>query len=34
MEAAAERACRAIGYLNAGTLEFLLGPDGDFSSSS
>ena len=31
MEAAAERACRAIGYLNAGTFEFLLGPDGAFS---
>ena len=30
MEAAAERACRAIGYLNAGTFEFLLGPDGCF----
>jgi acetyl-CoA carboxylase biotin carboxylase subunit len=31
MEAAAERACRAVGYVNAGTLEFLLGPDGAFS---
>jgi acetyl-CoA carboxylase, biotin carboxylase subunit len=31
MEAAAERACRAISYLNAGTFEFLLGPDGRFS---
>jgi acetyl-CoA carboxylase, biotin carboxylase subunit len=31
MEAAAERACFATGYTNAGTLEFLLGPDGDFS---
>jgi acetyl-CoA carboxylase biotin carboxylase subunit len=31
MEAAAERACRAVGYVNAGTLEFLLGPDGRFS---
>jgi acetyl-CoA carboxylase, biotin carboxylase subunit len=31
MEAAAERACRAVGYVNAGTLEFLLGPDGTFS---
>ncbi len=30
MEAAAERACRAIGYVNAGTFEFLLGPDGSF----
>src|SRR5581483_1423033 len=30
MEAAAERACRAVGYRNAGTLEFLLGPDGAF----
>jgi acetyl-CoA carboxylase, biotin carboxylase subunit len=30
MESAAERACRAIGYRNAGTLEFLLGPDGSF----
>ncbi len=30
MEAAAERACRATGYTNAGTLEFLLGPDGAF----
>jgi acetyl-CoA carboxylase biotin carboxylase subunit len=30
MEAAAERACRAVGYLNAGTYEFLLGPDGEF----
>ena len=31
MEAAAERACRAVGYRNAGTFEFLLGPDGLFS---
>src|SRR5262245_1542756 len=31
MEAAAERACHAIGYVNAGTLEFLLGADGGFS---
>ena len=31
MEAAAERACRAIGYTNAGTFEFLVGPDGSFS---
>jgi acetyl-CoA carboxylase biotin carboxylase subunit len=30
MEAAAERACRAVGYVNAGTFEFLLGPDGSF----
>ncbi len=30
MEAAAERACRAVGYRNAGTFEFLLGPDGNF----
>jgi acetyl-CoA carboxylase biotin carboxylase subunit len=30
MEAAAERACRAIGYRNAGTFEFLLGADGSF----
>ena len=30
MEAAAERACRAIDYANAGTFEFLLGPDGAF----
>jgi acetyl-CoA carboxylase biotin carboxylase subunit len=31
MEAAAERACRSVGYVNAGTFEFLLGPDGKFS---
>ena len=31
MEQAAERACRATGYTNAGTLEFLLGPDGSFA---
>ncbi len=31
MEAAAERACRHIGYRNAGTIEFLVGPDGAFS---
>jgi acetyl-CoA carboxylase biotin carboxylase subunit len=31
MESAAERACRAVGYVNAGTFEFLLGPDGTFS---
>ena len=30
MEAAAERACEAIGYRNAGTFEFLLGPEGAF----
>jgi acetyl-CoA carboxylase biotin carboxylase subunit len=30
MEAAAERACRAIGYENAGTFEFLLGAEADF----
>jgi acetyl-CoA carboxylase biotin carboxylase subunit len=30
MEAAAERACRQIGYRNAGTFEFLLGPDRSF----
>jgi acetyl-CoA carboxylase biotin carboxylase subunit len=30
MELAVERACRAIGYRNAGTFEFLLGPDGSF----
>jgi acetyl-CoA carboxylase, biotin carboxylase subunit len=30
MEAAAERACVATTYTNAGTLEFLLGPGGDF----
>jgi acetyl-CoA carboxylase biotin carboxylase subunit len=30
MEAAAERAARQIGYRNAGTFEFLLGPDGSF----
>ncbi|HEX3453666.1 MAG TPA: acetyl-CoA carboxylase biotin carboxylase subunit [Gaiellaceae bacterium] len=30
MESAAERACHAIGYRNAGTFEFLLGPDGEF----
>jgi acetyl-CoA carboxylase biotin carboxylase subunit len=31
MEAAAERACRHIEYRNAGTMEFLVGPDGSFS---
>ena len=30
MEAATERACRTIGYENAGTFEFLLGADGTF----
>ena len=30
MESAVERACLAIGYRNAGTFEFLLGPDGSF----
>ncbi len=30
MEACVERACRAIGYRNAGTVEFLLGPDGSY----
>jgi len=30
IEAAAERACHAVGYRNAGTFEFLLGPDGSF----
>jgi acetyl-CoA carboxylase, biotin carboxylase subunit len=30
MEEATERACRAIGYRNAGTFEFLLGPDRSF----
>ena len=30
MEAAAEDAARAIGYRNAGTFEFLLGPDRSF----
>jgi acetyl-CoA carboxylase biotin carboxylase subunit len=31
MESAAERACHHIGYRNAGTIEFLVGPDGSFS---
>jgi acetyl-CoA carboxylase, biotin carboxylase subunit len=30
MEATAERAARAIGYENAGTFEFLLGPEASF----
>ena len=30
MEDAAERACRTIGYENAGTFEFLIGADGTF----
>jgi acetyl-CoA carboxylase, biotin carboxylase subunit len=30
IEATAERACRAVEYTNAGTFEFLLGPDGSF----
>ena len=30
IEATAERACRAVEYTNAGTFEFLLGPDGAF----
>ncbi|HET6623661.1 MAG TPA: acetyl-CoA carboxylase biotin carboxylase subunit [Gaiellaceae bacterium] len=30
MESGVERACLAIGYRNAGTFEFLLGPDGSF----
>jgi acetyl-CoA carboxylase biotin carboxylase subunit len=30
MESSVERACAAIGYRNAGTFEFLLGPDGAF----
>jgi acetyl-CoA carboxylase, biotin carboxylase subunit len=30
MEASVERACAAIGYRNAGTFEFLLGPDGSY----
>src|SRR5437764_3227794 len=29
-EATAERACRAVEYTNAGTFEFLLGPEGSF----
>jgi len=30
MEATAEKAARALAYTNAGTFEFLLGPDGSF----
>jgi acetyl-CoA carboxylase biotin carboxylase subunit len=30
MEAAVSRACAVIGYRNAGTFEFLLGPEGGF----
>ena len=30
MEASVERACRQLGYVNAGTFEFLLGPDGRY----
>jgi acetyl-CoA carboxylase, biotin carboxylase subunit len=30
LEGSVERACRAIGYVNAGTFEFLVGPDGSF----
>jgi acetyl-CoA carboxylase biotin carboxylase subunit len=29
METAVERACRQTGYVNAGTFEFILGPDGE-----
>jgi acetyl-CoA carboxylase biotin carboxylase subunit len=29
MEASVERACRTLGYVNAGTFEFLVGPDGE-----
>jgi acetyl-CoA carboxylase biotin carboxylase subunit len=31
MESAVEGACGSIGYRNAGTFEFLVGPDGSFS---
>lgn len=31
MEDAADRACRHLGYRNAGTFEFLVGPDGSFA---
>jgi acetyl-CoA carboxylase biotin carboxylase subunit len=30
IETTCERACRTIGYTNAGTYEFLLGPEGSF----
>jgi len=30
MESAVEHACAVVGYRNAGTFEFLLGPDGTF----
>jgi len=30
MEIDVARSCRAIGYLNAGTFEFLVGPDGSY----
>jgi acetyl-CoA carboxylase biotin carboxylase subunit len=30
MEAAAERACHELGYRNAGTFEFLVGPEGGY----
>src|SRR5206468_10268049 len=30
METGVARACRAISYLNAGTFEFLLAPDGSY----
>ncbi len=29
MEASVERACRRLGYVNAGTFEFLVGPEGE-----
>jgi acetyl-CoA carboxylase biotin carboxylase subunit len=31
MESAAERACAALDYRNAGTFEFLVGPDGTYA---
>src|SRR5207248_10527537 len=31
MESVVENACRAIGYRNAGTFEFLVAPDGSFA---